>query len=249
MLKQGPWRAASRADARLLLSSPAATAELLQLPVCHPHPEELWCSPRGQLSKYSHLQSTVTCIDKAKVLGFPQDQQGTLFMTLERRPDCSQRTSGAAGAMAGTWPCPSGTRLPRHMETVPKPNLLQQSTTLAGPEKTGCCPLRLLRSISFAWTDWAPASCSHHAPGSTASSESPRKTQTGLCHNLSGSKPHQEHWCRSRQASRARPGPSPLRWQARSRWTTPLTKVARLKVVATVIPAGSGHLPTLLQAR
>lgn len=41
---------------------------------------------RRQLPEYSHLQSTVTCIDKAKVLGFPQDQQGTLFMTLERRP-------------------------------------------------------------------------------------------------------------------------------------------------------------------
>lgn len=40
----------------------------------------------------------------------------------------------------------------RDMEMFPKPNLLQQFTALAGPEKTSCCPLHLLCSISFAWT-------------------------------------------------------------------------------------------------
>ena len=43
--------------------------------------------------------------------------------------------------------------IPRDTETFPKPNLQQQFTTLAGPEKTSCCPLRRLCSISFfAWT-------------------------------------------------------------------------------------------------
>lgn len=48
-----------------------------------------------------------------------------------------------------------------------------------------------------------------------------------------------------KQAGGASPGPSPPLWQGRSRWTTPLVKVARLKVTVTV----SGRLPTLLQAR
>lgn len=60
------------------LTAPPAKPRFPPPPPCRP------C----QLSKYSHLQSTVTCIDKAKVLGFPQDQQGTLFMTLERRVNC-----------------------------------------------------------------------------------------------------------------------------------------------------------------
>ena len=72
----------------IILFSPSPLTQAspfpLQSPNFHPHPP---CHP-CQLSKYSHLQSTVTCIDKAKVLGFPQDQQGTLFMTLERRVNC-----------------------------------------------------------------------------------------------------------------------------------------------------------------
>lgn len=43
--------------------------------------------------------------------------------------------------------------IPRDTETFLKPDLLQQFTTLARPEKTSCCPLHLLCSTSFfAWT-------------------------------------------------------------------------------------------------
>lgn len=114
-----------------------------------PHPAKPRFPPDWyQLSKYSHLQSTVTCIDKAKVLGFPQDQQGTLFMTLERRPGCSRCGRREAEAVEGTRRCPSGTRFPRIRKHSLNPTFYYSSPLRQALRRQAAVP-----SISvFAWT-------------------------------------------------------------------------------------------------
>lgn len=42
-------------------------------------------APRSPVPVHSHLQRTVGSIDKAKVLGFCQDHEGTLLMALRER--------------------------------------------------------------------------------------------------------------------------------------------------------------------
>lgn len=140
--------------------------------------------------------------------------------------------------------------IPRDTETFPKTDRLQQFTTLAGPEKVSCCPFHLPCSISFfAWTHWSQTSCS----GITTSSEgTPRKNTEGAVlqpKQLKTESGANVQVKTGQHAGRASPGPLPPLRQGRSRQTTLLIMVARLKVTVTAITVASGRLPTLLQAR
>lgn len=50
-------------------------------PTCAPSPPR----PGAPFPGHSHLQRTVGSIDKAKVLGFCQDHEGTFLMALKER--------------------------------------------------------------------------------------------------------------------------------------------------------------------
>lgn len=52
--------------------------KLLSSPTCLPQ-------PGAPFPGHSHLQRTVGSIDKAKVLGFRQDHEGTFLMALRKR--------------------------------------------------------------------------------------------------------------------------------------------------------------------